>query len=210
MSNDLTPPAVPEDELDAAGWKLANERTETLFEVPAARIRGATRRYEDEQSRIALREATADAIDHPIRFFAVTQLGFEPSLPPGVSPALFGSTLRSEVRKAFVDRLEERGLVDIERAGSERIRLPDRSRARIRTFTATDPLLAYDNRQLRLECSVAVWIKSGTVRIATGGYPAVSLATQFDLDIESGPLTRSPDAYRDSFLDLLRGVGQNN
>ena len=52
------PPAVPTDTLDAGGWELVEETTETVFEVSTTRIYAATRHYEDERTRTALRETT--------------------------------------------------------------------------------------------------------------------------------------------------------
>lgn len=204
MTGELTPPAAPEADLERGGWEQTEIQRETLFEMPAMRIRGVTRRYEDQQTRDALRTATDGKLDQQLRFFAVTRLSFEP-LPPGVTPAMFAPTLRSEARRTFKKRLEEQGLIDIEEGATERIRLPDRSRARLTRFSATD-LLDGDEGELPLECWVAVWTSSGTARVVTGGYPAVTLGSHFELDAEDGPLTVSPDEYRREFVSLLRGV----
>lgn len=120
---------------------------------------------------------------------------------------MFAPTLRSEARRSFKKRLEQRGLTDIEQGSSERIRLPDRSRARLTQFSATDPTEGGE-AGLPLECWIAIWTSSGTVRVVTGGYPAVTLGTYFDLEAEDGPLTVSPDEFRTEFVSLLRGVAQ--
>ncbi|MEF8822448.1 MAG: hypothetical protein V5A52_09235 [Halovenus sp.] len=208
MTEELTPPAAPEADLERGGWEQTEIQRETLFEMPAMRIRGVTRRYEDQRTRDALRVATDGQIDQQLRFFAVTRLSFEPPPPPGVSPTMFAPTLRSEARRTFKTRLEERGLVDIEEGNTERIRLPDRSRARLTCFSATDSSQgAFD---LPLECWVAVWTSSGTVRIVTGGYPAVTLDSHFDLDSDEESLGVSPDEYRREFVSLLRGVAEKD
>ena len=213
------PPAVPTDTLDAGGWDLVEETTETVFEVSTTRIYAATRHYEDERTRTALREATG--LDRTVRFFAATRLVFEPPLPPLVTPGMAGPILRTEVRRSFTDRLRERGLQNVERADSKRMRVADGRRARLTKYTATDPLADSDAtvaaQSLPLECWVAVWTRSKTARVVTGGYPAVTLAEHFGIDagghtdadghIEAdSPLTRTRDEFHDEFLDLLRAV----
>jgi len=205
MTRELPPPAVPETDLKRGGWEQTEIQRETLFEMPAMRVRGVTRRYEDQRTRDALRAATDGQLDQQLRFFAVTRLSFEPPPPPGVSPTMFAPTLRSEACRTFKKRLGERGLTAIEQRSSDRIRLPDRSRARLTQFSATDPLEGAGN-DLPLECWVAVWTSAGTVRVVTGGYPAVTLGSHFGLDTEDGPLTVTPDEYRREFVSLLRGV----
>lgn len=209
MPDRLTPPAAPENSLETGGWELAEEYTETVFELPAMRVQGVTRRYEDERSRARLRERAGGDLEHPVRFFAVTRLVFEPPLPPGVGTAMVAPTVRSEARKAFARRLEERGLEDVTRDRSERFRLPDRTSVRLWRYTAADPLPQLDS-ELPLECWVAIWTGSDALFVVTGGHPTVALASLFPDAPESEALTRSPSEFRDAFLELLRETGREN
>jgi hypothetical protein len=163
------PPEIPlpESLLVDAGFELVERSTETLFEISAIRIEGLTRRYEDDHSRQALREATEGAVDHPVRFFAVTRLTFQPALPPGVSLSMFASTIRSEARSSFATQLEERGLTDVERGSSDRLRLDSTSRVRVREFTARDPLADADGESLSLTFRLAVLTHGGTAVVVT-------------------------------------------
>ena len=199
------PPPVPTADLEDGGWELDDERTETLFELPTMRIRGTTRQYEDARSRAALRAATDGRIDTPVRFFAATRLGFEPPPPPGMGPTMFAPTMRTEVRRAFATQLEDRGLTDIERGRSERLRLPDRNRARLTKYTARDE---HGEWALQLECWVGVWTDRRDVLVVSGGHPEVELADHFGIGDGGGALTRSPGEYRDEFFSLLRGVAE--
>jgi hypothetical protein len=199
------PPPVPGTELESGGWELEAERTETLFELPTMRIRGTTRQYEDARSRAALREATEGRVDTPVRFFAATRLGFEPPPPPGVGPTMFAPTMRTEIRRSFATELEDRGLTDIERGRSERLRLPDRNRARLTKYTARDD---HGEWTLPLECWVGVWTDRNDVFVVSGGHPEVGLADHFGIEANDDELARSPGNYRDEFFSLLRGVAQ--
>lgn len=197
---------VPEPMLAEGGFALAERRTETLFEMAAVRIEGVTRRYEDDRSREALREATEGAVDHPVRFFAVTRLEFRPALPPGVSLSMFASTIRSEARSSFESQLGDRGLRNVERGSSDRLRLGGGSRVRVRKFTAEEPLPEADGRSLALAFRLAVLTHKKTALIVTGGFPAVALDDQFGLSSPPERLTRSPAEYESEFTDLLNGV----
>ncbi len=208
MTEDLTPPAVPESALDAGGWVLADERTETVFELPTMRVRGVTRRYEDERSRDALEATTGESLAYPVRFFAVTRLVFEPPLPPGVTLSMVLPTLRTEARQTFADRLTDRGLTDISKGRSERFRLPDRTRVRLRKYTATDPSAPVEG-DLPLECWVGVWTGDDAL-VVTAGYPGVTLDSVVPGGSTSDALGRSAGEYRTEFVDLLRETGREN
>jgi len=204
MPTDPEPLELPADERDAGGWELMDGSVETLFELPTVRVRGAMRRYEDERTREALLAATGGAVDHTVRFFATTRLGFEPPLPPGTTPAMIVPLLRPEARRSFTDRLHDRGLTDVEGTGRERIRLGDRTRVRLTRYTAVDPL-PETAAELPLECWLAVWT-DGAVNVATSGYPTVPLASLFDLDTDEPSLSKAANDYREEFRSLLRAL----
>lgn len=208
MTETLTPPAVPEDTLEENGLALVDERTETVFELPTMCVRGVTRRFEDERSVEALTAAGYD-IDHPVRFFAASRLVFEPPLPPGVGKSMVLPTVRTEARKAFARRLRERGLEDVSRDRTERFRLPDGSRVKLRRHTARLPSAQLD-AGLSLECWIAVWTLSDALCVVTGGHPTVTLESRLSAAVESDVLARSPGAYRDEFFELLHETGKRN
>lgn len=203
MTTDPPDPPVPEARLTEAGFELVERRTETLFKMGTVRIEGLTHRYEDNRSSEAAREATAGMLAHPIRFFAVTRLVFQPSLPFGVTLSMFTSTLRREARSSFADQLEDRGLVDVERGASQKTRL-DGSRVRIREFSATDSL--GDGRSLSLSFRLSVLTHRGTAVVVTAGFPASSVADQFSLNDPPAALTRGADEYQTTFETFLGGV----
>lgn len=206
MTTDLPDPPLPESMLAEAGFALAERRTETLFEMAAIRIEGVTRRFEDEHSRELVREATGGVVDHPVRFFAATQLLFQPSLPPGVSLSMFASTLRSESRSSFESQLEDRGLTNVERGSSDRVRLNGGSRVGIRSFTAEDPLPDADGQSLALAFRLAVLTHQGTAVVVTSGFPAVALDEQLSVSDSPNALSRSPEEYESAFIALLNGA----
>lgn len=197
-----TPPELPTETLFDGGWVQVEASVETLFEMPVMAVTGATVRFEDGRTRRILREATGGRIDRQMRFFAGTTLGFDPPPPLGVSPTMFAPTLRSEVRRQFARRLRERGLEDVQRQRTERLRV-DGNRAKLTQFRAADTI---DDRRLPLECWVAVWTDRSDVKLVTGGYPDRPLADVFDIDGQHEALTRSGTEYREEFLSLLRAV----
>lgn len=202
MTSDPAPPTLPTAKLDQRGWRRAQESVETVFSLPAMQVRGATVRYEDDRTREDLGEASDGDVDISVRFLAATRLAFQPPLPPGVTPKMVEPTLRTEARTRYSDRLEERGLVNIDRDGSQRIRIGDK-RARVTKFTATMPL---ERADLPLTCWIAVWTPRAGPTVVTGAHPARGLADHFGLDTDSESLNRSEADYREEFFSLLRAV----
>ena len=206
MTDETVDPNVPEQLLADAGFDLAERRTETLFRAGGVRIDGVTRRYEDDRSRTAVREATDGAIDHPIRFVAVTRLDFRPGLPPGLTVSAFASTLRSEARRSFRQRLEDRGLTGVQRGSSRRLRLAGRSRVRVREYSARDPLPEGDGRSLALTFRLSVLTYRDTALIVTAGFPVFPVAEQFTLTDPPATLTRDHDEHEKTFEEILGAV----
>ena len=196
---------MPTDQLGSGGWERAHESVDTVFQLPAMRVRGSTVQYEDERTRRALAAATDETLDESTRFFAGTRLTFDPPLPPGATAVMIAPTLKSEARRTFASRLRERGLVDVARDGSQQIRVGDRRRATVTKFAAVNPLDDWD-QQLPLACWVAVWTDTDSATIVTGGHPTVALASHLGLDTTDEPLRRSGESYREEFFRLLRAV----
>lgn len=195
---------MPTQLLDDCGWVKVEETVETLFSLSAARVRGATVRYEENRSRDALAGATEGDIDILLRFLAATRIGFEPPLPPGIGPAMVAPTVKSQAVSNFADRLRDRGLENVERDGSQRIRV-DRRRAKVTKFTATLPIHEHHD-DLPLACWVAVWTRPEGNTIVTGGHPTVEIASHFDIDTDDTSVTRSGEEYREEFFSILRKV----
>ena len=196
---------MPTDRLESGGWERTHESVDTVFRLPAMRVRGSTVKYEDERTRGALATATDETLDESTRFVAGTRLTFEPPLPPGTTAVMVAPTLKSEARRTFANRLRERGLVDVERDGSQKLLVGNRRRATVTKFTAVNPLDDWD-RQLPLACWVAVWTDTDYATVVTGGHPTVVLASHLGLDTTDETLRRSGESYREEFFTLLRGV----
>jgi hypothetical protein len=198
----MADPAYPDLDADLEGWTITGESVETLFRLPAVRVRGATRRYEDERTREAVREATDGEVDHQWQFVAATRMAFVPPLPPGTLPSMILPMVRREAREAFADRLSERGLVDIEERGTERVRIATGSRARLTRYRARDPVGGAD---VPVTGWVGVW-HDGDFFVVTGGHPDARLTEVLDLDVSEPVLDRRRGEYREEFVDMLRSV----
>jgi hypothetical protein len=187
-------PDVPTDRLDDGGWKLADETTDTVFELSTARVEGHTKLYEDAGLRERIRERTG--VDRPWRFFFATALEFHPPLASGLAP-LVTPTIVTESRRSFADDLRERGFSAVDRGRTQTIRV-DGSRARLTNFRATYPLDA-DGETVDLQVAgwIAVWNGDG-FRLAGGAYPE----SGFKAVEEAG----NAIAYREELLELIRNV----
>jgi hypothetical protein len=193
-------PEVTDDRIEE--WELVEESVETLFQLPAMRVRGAIRRYEDTATQATLADATDGAFDRTVRFFAATRLDFDPGLPPGTMPSMVLPSVRQEARRTFKTRLEKRGLADISRGRRERARV-DGERARLESYEAVYPL---NGTELPVTGWVGVW-HGEEFYVVTGGYPGARLADVFGVASDpDGRLGRSPRDYRSDLLDLLQSV----
>ena len=201
MPSDPAFPDVPTDQLRDGGWELVDESVETVFQLPTARVEGATKVYDAAETRAAVREAIG--LDHQWRFFFATALSFTPPLAPGIGPAMILPTVRSEAQSAFADELADRGFESIERGRSERVRVDSGDRARLRTYSAELDLAV--DATLSITGWVGVWHGDG-FRIAAGAYPDRSLATLLDIENPPEPLRRTPSDYRTELLNLIRAV----
>jgi hypothetical protein len=190
----------PTGRLEAGGWALAEESTETLFELSAARVVGRTRVYEDAALRDAVRKASG--VDQLCRFFFATAVEFSPPLAPGVAP-MVKPTVASEARREFAADLEARGFADVDRGRTRNVRVDSGARARLTDYRAVYPLRAEGvSVDLRVRGFLAVWLDDG-FRIAGGAYPESGLEDLLsDADVE-------PDgtAYREELLALIRATG---
>ncbi|EMA23594.1 hypothetical protein [Haloarcula argentinensis] len=202
MPADPAFPDVPADRLRDGGWELVDESVETVFELPTARVEGATKVYDAAETREAVRDAVG--LDHQWRFFFATALSFTPSLAPGIGPAMILPTVRSEAQSAFADELADRGFESIERGRQERVRVDSGDRARLRTYSAELDLEPVD-ATLSITGWVGVWHGDG-FRIAAGAYPDRSLATLLNVENPPEPLRRTPSDYRTELLALIRAV----
>lgn len=194
---------LPDGRLDEGGWSLVRDDVETLFRLSTVRVRGHTRLYEDRSTRTALAEATG--LDRTWRFFFASRLEFEPPLPPGVGPAMVQPTVWSEARRSFADDLRERGLRDVDRTHTERMRVESGERARLQGYRGRLPLPLEAVAELVVAGWLAVWATGGEFRVAGGAYPEGLPAVADALGAGSlGPT--AADCRRELF-DLIRGVG---
>lgn len=202
MPRDPSFPGVPTARLRDGGWDLVNERVDTVFELPTVHVEGATKVYDDSDTRDAVRAATG--FDRQWRFFFATALSFTPPLAPGIGPAMLLSTVRSEAQSAFADELADRGFEAVDRGRSERIRVDSGDRARLRKYSASLDLEELDT-VLSVTGWVGVWHGDG-FRIAAGAYPDRPLATLLAVEDSDGTLERTPSDYRSELLTLIRAV----
>ena len=193
-------PTVPDETL--TGWELTEESVETVFQLSVARVVGATRQYEDERTRTAVREPTGGEVDHNWRFFAATQLGFEPSLPPGTLPSMILPTMQTAARQTFRQRLRDRGVTNLDQSATERMRVRSGNRARLTRFDGTDPAAAGG---IPVVGWGGLWNDGTDFVVVTGGYPAVPLGDALGVD-DGDALARTPEAARAELFEMLRDV----
>jgi hypothetical protein len=190
----------PLDRLEAGGWELDAETTETLFSLPTATVEGHTCLYEDPTLRAAVREAGGP--DHVWRFFFATAVEFSPSLSPGMAPIIKPSVVTESARR-FEKDLRERGFRNVTRGSRQNVRVQSGERARLTDFKGSYPLSSgTEDRSVAVRGYLAVWEDDG-FRLAGGAYPESGL-----MDLLAGSdVTPDGNRYREELLTLIRAVG---
>ena len=191
ISDDDRLPTVPDERVRAAELEPVETRHRTRVTLPTATIREHTRLYADATLDGRTR-AVGGPVD-PLRFFFAAALSFDPPLAPVVGTATMRPTVRREARRRFAEDLRERGVVDVERARSERLRAESGDRIRATGYRGT---VAVGDERVRAAGWIGVWTTGGAFRIAGGGYP--------DERIEG--VDYDPAGARDGLFDLLRAV----
>jgi len=182
-----TPPQVTAEGIEE--WECVEASVDTLFDLPVVAVEGYTLVYEDAALRERLLRATGEDVT---RFFFATRLAFDPALSPRVEALLY-RTVASAAQGAFADRLADRGLTDIQRAGRRKLAPGDKKRASAAAFTAD-----YDitGTELPIEGLIAVWRDDGFT-IAGGAYPVADAG--FGVEIEA-------ERYETELVELIQGV----
>lgn len=191
-------PEIPEPLLTDDGWSLVEERTETLFRLPTARVTGHTVLYEDPAVRE--RVAAATGTDQVWRFVFATRVTFEPPLASGVGPAMLLPTVTTEARQAFEDDLRGRGFEDVRRGRRERTRTRSGDRLRLQEFTAALPVA---DTTVGVTGWLGVWTTDREFRVGGGAYPDLPALADALGVADLGP---GPAACRTALFDLLRAV----
>lgn len=189
----VAPPSVPEDRLD--GWHHVDDTEETLFSAVGLTVTAHTLLYEDDRLRAAVRERTG--IDRSWRFFLAGRLALTPS-PPVTGP--LRGLVAARASRGFVDRLEERGFVNVDVVERRSFRVGDDD-ARLFGYDARCPV---DDVTLSVDGWLAVWAPDSAFRLAGGAYP-----TTVEEDGETGVRLADlfdPSAYREDLLALIRGT----
>ncbi|PSQ01511.1 hypothetical protein BRC94_03575 [Halobacteriales archaeon QS_5_70_17] len=197
-------PSVPEERLAEGGWSLVEETTETLVRLPAVRVRGRTRLYEDGALRERLREAAG--VDRRWRFFFATRVEFVPGLAPGVGPATLLPTVTAAARRAFADDLRERGFEGVRRGRTERLGIRSGARARLQQYLATLPADGTFPDDVEVEGWFGAWTADGEFRLAGGAHPRRFEAVREALGVEGAPGDPDATGWRRELFELVRRV----
>jgi hypothetical protein len=188
----------PEGEV-GAGWRLADESRETLFSVSRVTVTAATRVYEDQDLRSAVREATG--LDRTWRFLFASRLVLNPE--PPASGAL-RRLVTDRAKKGFAGRLADRGFEDVRNVEDRRFAV-DGTDATLHHYEAT--VAEGDGPTLVADGWVAVWPDGARFLLAGGAYPrrvdddggdpgAAATLREF-LD---------PGGFREDLLTFVRGT----
>jgi hypothetical protein len=179
-----------------AGWRLADERTETPFDIKLVTVTAHTRIYEDPDLAAAIRDRIGAA--GPGRFFLTSHVVLRPR--PPTSEAL-RRLVTDRVARDFARQLRDRGFTTVEQTDRRSFSVGGAD-ARLVAYEGTCTL---GESTLDVHAWLAVWQSEDDFLLAGGGYP-VRIRGEDDAASETVEDLLRPQAFRDELFELIRAV----
>jgi hypothetical protein len=154
-------------------------------------IRKHTRLYADDAFHERIH--TVDGPADPLRFFFDSALDSDPPLAPVGGTASMRLTAAHEARRSFAEDIRERGVRNLQRTRSERLRTEAGDRVRVMRYRGRGQA---GEETVGAAGYIGIWTTNREFRLAGGGYPEERIE---DLD-------HDPSDSRDTLFDLTRTV----
>ncbi len=202
--------------IETEPWERVEEWTETAFENRFVTVEALNAVYERPAFRERVQPLMPTSVDQSPRAVFTTGLSFSRP-PPGdkTTDRLLGIAAKYASRE-FESSLAEDGLRDVQRTGSQDLRLRGRRTAKAFQFDAGYPLNAGAidasgaTPALAVRVWAAIWATEGSFAMGGGIYPLEDLATAVDrVDGRTAlSLTAQPGGDRREVLDRIREAAQ--
>ena len=170
------PPAI-----DAAPWTQTEEWTETAFQNRFVTVEATNAVYEDPEFLDAVEELVPTGIDQTPRAMFTTGLAFDPPPPGDKTPERLLPIAAKYASREFERSLAEDGLRDVQRTGSQDLRLRGRRTAKAFQYDADYPLDGAAvgrpdaTPTLAVRVWAAIWPTADSFEMAGGIYPLEDL-----------------------------------
>jgi len=165
--------------IDTDPWERTREWTEVAFESPVVTVTSATAVYESPAEAERIEPYAPADIDESPRSVFTTGLGFDPPPPVDKTPGALLDIAARYAAREFEKSLGEDGLEDVDRTGTQEMRLRGRSTARAFQYDAGYPLSVGGTTRTTLDVRVwaALWPTEDAFAMAGGIYPLEDLET---------------------------------
>ena len=170
------PPAVT-----TAPWEKVEEWSETAFENRFVTVKSVNAVYEDPAFLERFRPLMTANIDQTPRAVFTTGLRFDPPPPGDRTMAKLLSIAARYASREFEKSLGEDGLVDVERTGSQDLRLRGRRTAKAFQYDADYPLdgdalgVPDADPVMSVRVWAALWPRGDSFEMGGGIYPLENL-----------------------------------
>lgn len=228
----VSPPDVPEAEMQDAGWTQTDSSQRTLLEESYGPVtftaEGYTVTYTDAALNDRIREATLGRVDGRLALFSATRIDFSPDiaeLPGGVGRKEVLDEIEASARETFRSRLQDAGLADVTRTATGSFDVDTGESASLTEYEATYEVPAFefpvqDGKTITIEGAglavrgdLAVWHHGDYGVVAGGAYAAenfartetedLSEAITVSVDIDLG---LEPETYREELHRFMAGT----
>jgi len=202
--------------IETGPWERVEEWTETAFENRFVTVEALNAVYERPAFRERVQPVMPAGVDQSPRAVFTTGLSFSRP-PPGdkTTDRLLGIAAKYASRE-FETSLAEDGLRDVQRTGSQDLRLRGRRTAKAFQFDAGYPLAADaigapgTDPTLAVRVWAAIWPTPESFAMGGGIYPLEDLTTAVDrVDGQTAlSITAQPGGDRREVLDRIRDAAQ--
>ncbi|QDX40463.1 DUF6517 family protein [Salarchaeum sp. JOR-1] len=218
----VSPPDVPTQEMQDAGWKQTDSSERTLIEQSYGPVtftaKGYTTTYTDAALNQRIQEATLGRVTSRLALFSATRIDFSPdigNLPGGIGQQEVLAEVEASARAQFRDRLTDAGLSNVERTGTGSFEVATGESASLTEYKATYKIPTFefpvtnsetvtiDGETLTVRGDLAVWHHGDYGVVAGGAWVGENFARSVTEEI-SDAITVSVDVD----LDLEPGAYQ--
>ncbi|MGB9987230.1 hypothetical protein [Salarchaeum japonicum] len=226
----VSPPDVPADAMQNAGWEQTDSNQRTLIEQSYGPVtftaKGYTTTYTDSALNSRIQDATLGRVSGRLALFSATRIDFSPDvaeLPGGVGREEVLNEVEASAREQFRDRLTEAGLTDVQRAGTEWFDVDTGESASLTKYEAAYEVPTFefpiengdtvtiDGGTLPVRGDLAVWHHGDYALVAGGAWVDENFARSVSQDVSEAitvsvdvDLGLEPETYREEIHGFMR------
>lgn len=226
----VSPPNVPTETMEDAGWEQTDSSERTLIEQSYGPVtftaKGYTTTHTDAALNQRIQEATLGRVMGRLALFSATRIDFSPdvgNLPGGVGREEVLNEVEASSREQFRNRLTDAGLSNVERIGTGSFDVATGESASLTEYEATyevptfefpvenSDTVTIDGDTLTVRGDLAVWHHGDYALVAGGAWIGENFTRSVSQDLSEAitvsvdvDLGLEPETYREEVHRFMR------